>query len=911
MVQKEIIYQRTHEGLDILRYYYPWLTEDFATTKKKFRLREEKDASASMRLYKGCFRITDFGNDAKEYTPLDVVMREENLTFAQAVLTVCQRYNITEEEETIIRPKKTEREAEPSELDGDFFIDEHEPTQQELATMGKGVTAAHFKGLNWHALTSYTVIKDRKAITRYSSPTYPIFARKCIFIKDGKEDYFYKLYQPKNDKQFRFMYLPAGKKPKDYINGLHELTQRWKKLNEEELDENTPEATRRESTFNKLPDITICSGERDALCAYARGANSVWLNSETADLTDVMYNNLRHYAEVIYNIPDIDETGKRQGKALALRFLDLETIWLPEKIRKFVDWRGNPYKDFRDWCEIYPEQQDFRNILNLSLSASFWRWRAKTQTYDIDLECLYYFLHLHNFFIHYDKDANTYTYMHLKGQIIEIVTAKEIKNFLKEWARSAHLNKTIRNVILGNKITDSIFENLDIRELNFATHDRNMQYFFFKNETWKVTADGIQCAPQDNVMCYDYNVIPHKVRILEPMFDIMIDETRTNISIKNLHSKYFGFLINSSRIHWRKELETYADQLPESERERYLSEHKFSITADCLTTEENQEQMKCLISKMFTLGYYLHRYKSPAHAWAAYAMDWKLDENGENNGRSGKSFFFRFADIFLNTVKLSGRNKKLMDNQHVYDQVNKHSEIILIDDCNKNITPDLFFDSITSDLTINPKNQQSYTIKYEESPKFAFTTNYVPRQFDPSSVGRLLFLVFSDYYHIQTNTNDYRESRQIFNDFNKSLYSDYDEAEYNADINFFVQCCQFYMQCMKKGIKPQPELNNIIKRSYKAQMTDSFEDWARSYFAPESTHLNKFLDRQQLFNICKSDTGQFKLTSQGFMKQLKSFVELSDYLECVNPEEYTGKSGRIIKTVNGESREMLYIKTRN
>ena len=188
MVQKEKLYESTNNGLDILRYYYPFLTEEIAEQKKKFRLREEKDASASMRLHNGCYRITDFGNDGKEYTPIDVVMREENLNFSQAILLLSQRHGIREEEgEAVVKPTRTERAAADAEQDGDFFFEEHDPTPQELAIMGRGVTAQDFKALNWHALTSYTIIRDRKAITKTATPSYPIFARRCTFISNGKE----------------------------------------------------------------------------------------------------------------------------------------------------------------------------------------------------------------------------------------------------------------------------------------------------------------------------------------------------------------------------------------------------------------------------------------------------------------------------------------------------------------------------------------------------------------------------------------------------------------------------------------------------------------------------------------------------------------------------------------------------
>lgn len=87
----------------------------------------------------------------------------------------------------------------------------------------------------------------------------------------------------------------------------------------------------------------------------------------------------------------------------------------------------------------------------------------------------------------------------------------------------------------------------------------------------------------------------------------------------------------------------------------------------------------------------------------------------------------------MKTVKLSGRNPKLMDNPHVFDQVSQFTDLLLVDDCDRYLNLGLFYDNITSDMTVNPKNNRSFTIGFDESPKLAFTTNYVPSDFDPSS----------------------------------------------------------------------------------------------------------------------------------------------------------------------------------
>ncbi len=78
----------------------------------------------------------------------------------------------------------------------------------------------------------------------------------------------------------------------------------------------------------KLPEAFICSGERDSLCCRSLGYHPLWFNSETYKLSDEEYREIMKYVEVLYNIPDIDETGIAKGTELALRFIDIHTIWL-------------------------------------------------------------------------------------------------------------------------------------------------------------------------------------------------------------------------------------------------------------------------------------------------------------------------------------------------------------------------------------------------------------------------------------------------------------------------------------------------------------------------------------------------------------------------------------------------------
>ena len=328
-----------------------------------------------------------------------------------------------------------------------------------------------------------------------------------------------------------------------------------------------------------------------------------------------------------------------------------------------------------------------------------------------------------------------------------------------------------------------------------------------------------------------------------------------------------------------------------------------------------EEQQQNLINKIFTMGYMLHHYKSPSRAWAPMAMDNKIGEDDECNGRSGKSFFFKVLSLLMKTVKLSGRNPKLMDNPHVFDQVTQHTQMLLVDDCDRYLNTGLFYDNITSDMTVNPKNNQSFTIPFEESPKIAFTTNYVPADFDPSSEARLLYMVFSDYYHQKTEDNDYHESRSIRDDFGKDLYSKtYSEEEWNQDLNFILQCVRFYLSVCDEPVKLLPPMKNIVYRKHKQDMGANFEDWAESYFSPDGDHLDTFVPRAKAFEDFKAHGGRVQgMTPQTFMRKLQAFALLCPWVEELNPKELRNSTGRIIRreesAAPGSSPvEMIYVK---
>lgn len=794
--------------------------------------------------------------------------------------------------------------------------------------------------LHWHSVKWITTVKNREVLVKSSNSHYPIFMRECLVKPangEGEEEKFYKVYEPLNcDKGFRFSYTPAGKKPQRYINGLSELKEAYRQYNEEEErawnschDDCKPYRTK------KLPEAFICSGERDSLCCRSMGFHPLWFNSETYRLSAEEYREIMTYVEVLYNIPDIDETGIRKGRELALTYIDIRTIWLPKWLQTYHDNRGKSRKDLRDWMEIRSEKRNFKDLMNLAYPARFWevfytdKGKAK---YEINTAYLYNFLTLNGYFILRDENSDTSRFIHIDGNIVEQIKVTDIREFVRTWVTDRHEEVAVVNLVLGtSKLFPASLESLDRVTLDFTSFTPTSQFFFFPNATVEVHKpvaigdDGFKVRDRNSDHFSNFvwkeNVIGHQFKKMDPMFKIkeVKEEGRKpyyDIDIHNVDSHFFGYLINTSRLFWRKETEINFNERPEEERQAYLEAHPFDIAGEGLSDLEIWEQKQNLINKIFTFGYMLHRYKDFVRAWAPMAMDNKIGENDECNGRSGKSFFFRVLSFMMKTVKLSGRNPKLMDNPHVFDQVTQDTDLLLVDDCDRYLNLGLFYDNITSDMTVNPKNNHSFTIGFDDSPKLAFTTNYVPTDFDPSSEARSLYMVFSDWYHQKTEENDYYDNRSIRDDFGKTLYAyDYTEEEWNADLNFWLQCCQFYLSVMDSGVKPHPPMENIIRRKYKADMGTNFEDWANGYFSMEGEHLDEYLERDVVFSDYARYANVNRITMQSFTKKMKAFCEFCPWIEEMNPKDLLNSSGRIQRKVEvapGKKvvKDMIYVRSK-
>lgn len=79
------------------------------------------------------------------------------------------------------------------------------------------------------------------------------------------------------------------------------------------------------------------------------------------------------------------------------------------------------------------------------------------------------------------------------------------------------------------------------------------------------------------------------------------------------------------------------------------------------------------------------------------------------------------------------------------------TDLLNVDDAQKYLKFSEFYAVITGNMPVGRKQLKTLEIPFEKSPKLVISSNFSPPNMDSSTMRRLLFVVFSDYYHKQTD----------------------------------------------------------------------------------------------------------------------------------------------------------------
>lgn len=871
------LYDATNQGLDIILDLVPQASVAVENPKKnafKYRL-DERTPSAYLKPPTDRYPnwgLVDYGISDKPFSPIDLYMREKGLSrhqFTLALHELAEHYGVEDDKiRKEYRPEWNERPKRDDEEEGQRVFESRDTfTDEEIRLWGPNVTEKDLRTYGWLPTLYVGTVRNGRVKECHSTETFPIFVQECHYSDaEGHLYTFHKVYKPREyNKRFRFEYI--GHVPQDYIYGLEALRCAWRKNGEK-----------------KLKSVFLVSGGSDGANCLSMGGQAVWLNSETADLTQNQHDLLLQYAERIYHIGDVDATGKDCSRRLALQYLDIFSITLPEKLmNQFRDNRGNRRKDLKDYVQLFPRREDFWLLVRQARQAQFWTEEEKTDkegnttvTYRLSPTVLCHFLELNGYYTILDDQHSNPQYIQVQGVKVKRVLPKNVRNFLNTWCERNGLPEAVQNLVLRSKdLPNEKVSNLHELNLDFSTGKATTQLVFLRNCWIEVTADGItrhQYKEQTPFETYVWqkSVIDHDYVEHKPMFEVEEREDGTFGArlTEDACSDALNYLRNTSRLHWRQVDE---QGVP-------------------LTPEQQREEEQCLAAKIACIGYYLHHYRDPSFAVSAMLQDSFLAEDEkEANGRSGKSVLLDFLMKLNNYFFIEARNPDIVKDKFLFDGVTIGTDLIVVDECSRLLQFAFFFGKITGPFRYEEKGGHPITIPADKAPKMIFASNYVIKNIDSSTEARLWPQVFSDYYHkMVLGKNDYREDRGVRDSFGYKLFdADYPEQKWQADIAFAIQCLQFYLSLPESKRKIMPPMGTIQRRTQRANIGPDIEKWATDYYQSGSEHLDVTEDYDRVLADYRKETEDRSTSPKVFTRKLKEFCNYAEHIDCYNPAKFT------------------------
>lgn len=847
------IFERTDKGLEIICHYFPQARE-VAGTKKKFRIRATGDSnpSACLTLHRGRdgvekWMLTDFGdsfyNTGKD--GIDVFQHEEGIADKKEVVRrLCELYNINNMETGRMSKERTEwLPALEGQQEGDFKVVEKPFTQRELTLLAPNGLTAEMCGELGYVSAEYVerVVMTMNGLMRvqtYSDEWHPIFVRKSMYEdKEGKECCFHKIYRPKaEDKQYKFSY--AGTKPTDYICGEAELKRAYEQNGNKQLD-----------------CAVIVSGERDALCVKAWGYMPIWFNSETSGRNPAAVMRLNKYVKILFNIPDIDAAGIAAGRELAMQVMTVQTVDLPLDLLQQRGDQAKPMKDLRDWAGLHRSKKDFERLLNGACPLEFWQI-SKSRLLPVH-RSLKRMLHIVGGFRQIVGTVDTPKRLVQVDNhgVVEEVKVEQIRTWLTDTCPDLlNLSAEVREMVNNTKlITNSMLENLVPFNGRFDDTGPDFQMHAFSNGAYRVTKEGIVLlAEKERPNFWKKQLADFNFTLLDPFFSYQVERDghghlHGTVELIRTDCNALRVVVNSSRTAWKEEIDY--DHATDEQLKKWR-EMPPCIDSFELTEAKRREQTECLMNKMYSIGEAMHSYRSPSRARALMSIDYKVGETvNQANGRNGKSSIWdKLLPMAGKVVKtINARNLTEGGLRFLFGDVTESTDLVLLDDCGPSVDYSWFYPQITQGMYVEKKGVQAHTLPFEVSPKLSFTTNCAPPNNDPSTRDRLIVSTFSDYYH--ADGEGYRERWSIKDDCGMDIGTPtYPQEERNRDVNFLLQCEQFYLHCISLSDTPMmAPVGNLDKRMAQQECGDNLLFHLDEYFADES-HFDRDISYAEFYN---------------------------------------------------------------
>ncbi len=372
------------------------------------------------------------------------------------------------------------------------------------------------------------------------------------------------------------------------------------------------------------------------------------------------------------------------------------------------------------------------------------------------------------------RSNNTHIFVQSNKNILKLVTPTQMKDFALDLIKS--LPEKVD--VLGFKIQSEKLKEIFLREhnvlfgenalsplqthkANFLSDDKDTMYFPFKNTVVKVTASGTKLIEYEHLV---------KLCIWE---DHIIKRTFTLASTKTMFEDYISNISNANP--------------------------------------------KRINAFRVAIGYCLHRHYSPVSTKAILLYDEQQTDANSAHGGTGKGLFVDSLAKLRERETIDGKKFDGND-KFALQRISESTEIVFFDDVRNDFEFERFNSILTNGWEIEAKNQKTFRIALENSPKMVIASNSIIQTKDGNTAERRQFILeFSDFYSKLKNETQ----KPIIDTHGCIFFDEWDDNEWLAFDNYMIKSCQIYI---KDGLPINETINVRFNRLLQATSGD-FVDW--------------------------------------------------------------------------------------
>ena len=294
---------------------------------------------------------------------------------------------------------------------------------------------------------------------------------------------------------------------------------------------------------------------------------------------------------------------------------------------------------------------------------------------------------------------------------------------------------------------------------------------------------------------------------------------------------------------------------------------------------------KTIKSMESTIGYMLHAYKNLSYCPAVILNDEIISDNPE--GGTGKGLFINAISKMKKLVVIDGKGFNF-EKSFAYQLVSADTQILCFDDVKKHFDFERLFSVVTEGLTLEKKNKDAIKIPFHKSPKVAITTNYAIKGKGNSFERRKWELEFKQFY-----TKEFTPLVE----FQKLLFSDWNEDEWCAFDNYMIENLMYYLN---HGLV-KSEFKNLSIRKLSAATSHEFIEFCGLILGSnpnELLRMNEKIYTKDLFTEFISENQDYAPRAKRSISNIAFNKWLIDYGEfrkdVVNVETDRDLNGKFI-----------------